>query len=105
MLKRMWLGGLLLALCLTLLTRQPAMSIGLVIVVWCGLLLASEQLVASWPFLWPIDIYLQPDQPDYVLNRIFLILLGLWLIPLAVTYFVRDEERLLLGGRRKSQKG
>ena len=103
-----WLAPLLIfvgvAVCLTLLSRQPAMSIGLVIVVWCGLLLASEQLVASWPFLWPIDVYLQPDQPDYALNRIFLILLGLGLIRLAMTYFIHDEERLLLGGRRKSHK-
>jgi hypothetical protein len=94
-----------LALCLTLLTRQPAMSIGLLIVVWCGLMLASEQLIALWPFLWPIGVYLQPDRPDYALNRLFLILLGLWLIRLALTYFIRDEEQVLLGGRRKSNKG
>jgi hypothetical protein len=104
-----WLAPLLifvgLAVCLTLLTRQPAMSIGLLIVVWCGLMLASEQLIASWPFLWPIDVYLQPDRPDYALNRLFLILLGLWLIRLALTYFIRDEERVLLSGRIKSKKG
>jgi hypothetical protein len=102
-----WLAPLLifvgLAVCLTLLTRQPAMSIGLLIVVWCGLLLASEQLIALWPFLWPIGVYLQPDRPDYALNRLFLILLGLWLIRLALTYFIRDEERVLLGGRNKSR--
>jgi pimeloyl-ACP methyl ester carboxylesterase len=94
-----------LALCLTLLTRQPAMSIGLLIVVWCGLMLASEQLIALWPFLWPIGVYLQPDRPDYALNRLFLILLGLWLICLALTYFIHDEERVLLGGRSKSNTG
>ncbi|NTU65903.1 MAG: hypothetical protein HGB05_21480, partial [Chloroflexi bacterium] len=92
-----------LALCLTLLTRQPALSIGLLIVVWCGLMLASEQLIALWPFLWPIGVYLQPDRPDYALNRLFLILLGLWLIRLALTYFIRDEERVLLGSRSKTR--
>ena len=65
-------------------------------------MLASEQLIRVWPFLWPIGLYLQPDQPDFWLNRIFLILIGLWLIRLAVTYFIRDEERVLLGGRSKS---
>jgi pimeloyl-ACP methyl ester carboxylesterase len=94
-----------LALCLTLLTRQPAISIGLLIVVWCGLLLGSEQLIKLWPFLWPIGVYLQPDQPVYALNRLFLILVGLWLIRLALTYFIRDEERVLLGSRIKSRKG
>ena len=102
-----WLAPLLvfvgIALCLTLLTRQPAMSIGLLIVVWCGLMLASEQLIKLWPFLWPIGVYLQPDQPDYALNRIFLILLGLWLIRMALTYFIRDDERVLLGGRNKAR--
>jgi hypothetical protein len=34
-----------------------------------------------------------------------LILLGLWLIRLALTYFISDEERVLLGGRSKSNKG
>jgi hypothetical protein len=92
-----------LAVCLTLLTRQPALSIGLLIVVWCGLILASEQLIALWPFLWPIGVYLQPDRPDYALNRLFLILLGLWLIRLALTYFIRDEERVLLGSRSKTR--
>ncbi len=104
-----WLAPLVifvgLALCLTLLTRQPALSIGLLIVVWCGLMLASEQLITLWPFLWPIGVYLQPNRPDYALNRLFLILIGLWLIRLGLTYFVRDEERVLLGGRRKSKKG
>jgi pimeloyl-ACP methyl ester carboxylesterase len=103
-----WLAPMLifvgLALCLTLLTRQPAISIGLLIVVWCGLLLGSEQLIKLWPFLWPIGVYLQPDQPVYALNRFFLILLGLWLIRLALTYFIRDEERVLLGGRSKAKQ-
>lgn len=102
-----WLAPLLvlvgIALCLTLMTRQPMMSIGLIVILWSGLMLASEQLIKPWPFLWPIGLYLQPDQPDYWPNRIFLILIGLWLIRLAVTYFIRDEERVLLGGRGKAK--
>jgi pimeloyl-ACP methyl ester carboxylesterase len=103
-----WLAPLLVlvgsAMCLTLMTRLPMMSIGLVIILWCGLMLASEQLIGMWPFLWPIGLYLQPEQLDYWPNRIFLILLGLWLIQLATTYFIRDEERVLLGGRSKAKK-
>ncbi len=101
-----WLAPLLvlvgIALCLTLITRLPMMSLGLVVILWSGLMLASEQLIKLWPFLWPIGLYLQPDQPDFWLNRIFLILIGLGLIRLAVTHFIRDEERVLLGGRSKS---
>jgi pimeloyl-ACP methyl ester carboxylesterase len=104
-----WLAPLLvlvgIALCLTLMTRLPMMSLGLVVILWSGLMLASEQLIGVWPFLWPIGLYLQPEQPDYWPNRIFLILIGLWLIRLAVTYFIRDEERVLLGGRSKSRSG
>jgi pimeloyl-ACP methyl ester carboxylesterase len=104
-----WLAPLLvlvgIALCLTLMTRLPMMSIGLVVILWSGLMLASEQLVGVWPFLWPIGLYLQPEQPDFWLNRLCLILIGLWLIRLAVTYFIRDEERVLLGGRSQSRSG
>jgi len=102
-----WLAPLLvlvgIALCLTLMTRQPMMGIGLVVILWSGLMLASEQLIGMWPFLWPIGLYLQPDRPDYWPNRVFLILIGLWFIRLAVTYFIRDEERVLLGGRGKAK--
>ena len=104
-----WLAPLLvlvgIALCLTLMTRLPMMSLGLVVILWSGLMLASEQLIGVWPFLWPIGLYLQPEQPDFLLNRLCLILIGLWLIRLAVTYFIRDEERVLLGGRSKSRSG
>ncbi|CAG0932479.1 Tripeptidyl aminopeptidase [Thermoflexales bacterium] len=93
-----------LGVCLTLMTRQAVMSVGLITVLWCGLMLASEVLVKQWPFLWPLALYLQPDQPDYGPNRIFLILIGLWLIRLAATYFIRDEERVLLGRRGKSKR-
>jgi pimeloyl-ACP methyl ester carboxylesterase len=101
-----WLAPLLvlvgIALCLTLITRLPMMSLGLVVILWSGLMLASEQLIKLWPFLWPIGLYLQPDQSDFWLNRILLILIGLGLLRLAVTHFIRDEERLLLGGRGTS---
>jgi pimeloyl-ACP methyl ester carboxylesterase len=104
-----WLAPLLvlvgIAVCLTLMTRLPMMSLGLVVILWSGLMLASEQLIRVWPFLWPIGLYLQPEQPDFWLNRLCLTLIGLWLIRLAVTTFIRDEERVLLGGRSKSKSG
>ena len=96
-----WLGPLLvltgLGLCLTLMTRQAVPGVGLVMILWSGLMLASDQITKRWPFLWPMSLYLQPDQPDYWLSRVFFALLGLMLIRLAVTHFIRAEERLLLG--------
>ncbi len=91
-----------LGLSLTFVFRQAVLGVGLGLILWCGLMLASEQLTQRWPFLWPLSVYLQPDQPDYVVDRIFLSLLGLLLIHLAVTRLV-DEERLLLGRREKAR--
>ena len=92
-----------LGMCLTLMTRQAVISVGLITVLWCGLMLASEVLVKQWPFLWPIGLYLQPDEASYWLNRLFLSLCGLELIHLAATYFIRDDERVLLGSSRRQR--
>jgi pimeloyl-ACP methyl ester carboxylesterase len=101
-----WIAPLLffvgLGICLTLMTRQAVISVGLIVVLWCGLMLASDVLVRQWPFLWPLGLYLQPAETNYWLNRLFLSLCGLGLMRLALTYFIRDDERVLLGlSRRK----
>jgi hypothetical protein len=102
-----WIAPLLffvgLGVCLTLMTRQAAMSVGVIVVLWCGFMLASEILVKQWPFLWPIGLYLQPDEANYWLNRLFLSLCGLGLLRLAMTYFIRDDERVLLGPSRRKR--
>jgi pimeloyl-ACP methyl ester carboxylesterase len=102
-----WLAPLLicmgLGVCLTLIFRQMVMSIGLNILLWFGLLMASETLVNTWPYLWPIGLYLQPDRSDFALNRVWLILIGLGLIALASTNLIRDHERLLIG-KSKSER-
>jgi hypothetical protein len=54
------------------------------------------------PFLWPLHAYLQPGDltaGDYLLNRLFITAAGLSLIALAA-YQLRDEERVLLGGKK-----
>jgi hypothetical protein len=86
-----------LGICLTLITRQVLFSVGLIILVWFGMLIGSEAMLGRWPFLWPIAIYLQPDHIYFALNRVGLAGLGGGLIAWAATQLVRDEERLLLG--------
>jgi pimeloyl-ACP methyl ester carboxylesterase len=102
-----WIAPLLffvgLGLCLTLMTRQAVMSVGLIVVLWCGLMLASDVLVRQWPFLWPLGLYLQPAETYFWLNRLFLSLCGLALMRLALTYFIRDDERMLLGSVRRKR--
>jgi hypothetical protein len=102
-----WIAPLLvfvgLGLCLTLMTRQAVVSVGLIVVLWCGLMLASDALVRQWPFLWPMGLYLQPAETNYWLNRLFLSLCGLALLRLALTYFIRDDERVLLGSSRRKR--
>ncbi|MCC7358026.1 MAG: hypothetical protein IT317_01015 [Anaerolineales bacterium] len=90
------------ALCVTLIGRQAALSVGVVGLLWFGLIYAGEGLVARWPFTWPLHLYLQPGAAHYALNRAWLVLGGAGLLLLALTYLVRDPERLLLGGRGAS---
>jgi pimeloyl-ACP methyl ester carboxylesterase len=96
-----WLAPMLvlvgLSVCLTLITRQALSSAGMVVLLWFGLSTASETVVTRWPFLWPIGLYLQPDNVDFALNRAFLVLIGLGLFALAATHLLRDEERVLIG--------
>jgi hypothetical protein len=96
-----WLAPLLvfsgLGLCLTLINRQVVVSVGLIVLLWFGMLWTGEALVARWPFLWPIGFYVQPSLWNFGLNRLFLSLAGLGLILFATTRLLRDEERLLLG--------
>ena len=96
-----WLSPLLffvgLGLCLTLISRQIIFSVGLTVLLWCGLMLASEYITRMWPWLWPLSVYAQPDLADFWLNRVWVTLCGLALMRFAAVNLVRDPERVLLG--------
>jgi hypothetical protein len=102
-----WLAPLLLftglGLCLTLISRQIIFSVGLTVLLWCGLMLASEYITRSWPWLWPLSVYAQPDLADFWLNRLWVALCGLALMRFAAVNLVRDPERVLLG--RTTRRG
>ena len=90
-----WLGGV--AVFTTLLTRQGVLGALLVTVLWGGTLFGGDALLARWPFLWPVHVYLQPmavSPTVYALNRVVLTLAGSALAVLG-SRLTRDEERML----------
>lgn len=89
-----------LALRLTLSTRQAVLSLGLTLLLWFAFVFLGDLLVVKWPFLWPIHLYLAPTHPEFWLNRLGLITLGLALWPHAIAPALADTERLLFGHRR-----
>jgi hypothetical protein len=89
------------ALFATQLTRQGVFGALLVTLLWGGMFFGGDAMIARWPFLWPVHLYLQPGDAAptvYVLNRATLILAGVGTTALAA-YLTRDEERML-GVRR-----
>jgi len=89
------------ALFTTQLTRQGVFGALLVTLLWGGMFFGGDAMIARWPFLWPVHLYLQPEEATptvYVLNRATLILAGVGMTALAA-YLTRDEERML-GVRR-----
>lgn len=103
-----WLAPLLfftgLGLCLTLISHQIIFSVGLTALLWCGLMLAGDYITGTWPWLWPISAYAQPDLADFWLNRIWVALCGLALMRFAAVNLARDPERVLLGTRLKKTR-
>jgi hypothetical protein len=98
-----------LALNATLRSRKSIFGVLSVAVIWFALSLFGDAFLPGryvfWPLdffqpiLWPLHIFLQPDdllERDYLINRLFVLVLGLHLIALALAY-ARDGERLLLG--------
>jgi hypothetical protein len=98
-----WLAPFLLltalSVSLTLVRRQAVLSVGFIILLWFGMLWGGDAMLARWPFLWPLHIFLQPGHPHSALNRAVIILAGLNLLALCASHLLRDEERLLLGER------
>ncbi len=84
----------------SLATRQAAFGMSLTILLWFGMAFVGNGLLARWPVLWPIHIYLQPGAlptDDFALNQAFVSLSGAGMVVLAATRLVRDEEKLLFG--------
>lgn len=97
------LGGV--ALLATQLIRQGAIGALLTMMLWGGMTVGGDAMLARWPTLWPLHLFLQPEQTSpavYALNRAALILLGLVLIALAAR-LTRNEEHML-GIRSASPK-
>ncbi len=39
-------------------SRQPALGMAFIIVLWAGMVFMTGPVVARWPFLWPIQVYI-----------------------------------------------
>ncbi|MBK9050820.1 MAG: alpha/beta fold hydrolase [Chloroflexi bacterium] len=90
---------------ITLMSRQTAFGVAMTGVLWFALLAFGDGLIARWPFLWPIHLYLSPitlSLADYALNRGVVLLAGLGFFLLALRQ-LRDEERVLLGTHRRGR--
>ena len=87
-----------LGLWVTFSARNAAFGACMVIAVWSAMVIGFDNLLARWPLLWPIHVYLQPGgaADNYALNRIVIGLLGVFFLVNAVRE-LRDEERVLLG--------
>lgn len=86
-----------IALWATQITRQSAFSALLTVMFWGGMVLGGDKMVAHWPALWPIHLFLRLDKfslLQYLINRILLTLVGLALMTRAAMY-MRDEEHML----------
>jgi len=89
------LGGI--AVFTTQLTRQGIFGTLMTTLLWAASLYGGDHLLTVWPWFWPLHVYLQPDKVSaltYCLNRLSLLIIGIGLTLLAVT-FLKDEDRLL----------
>jgi hypothetical protein len=96
-----WFGGV--AVAVALVTRQGVFGALLATLLWGGTLLGGDTLLERWPWLWPLHAYLQPGDASrhvYALNRLLLVLAGLFLVALAAR-LTRDEEHMLGVARAK----
>jgi hypothetical protein len=78
-------------------TRQGAFGALRATLLWGGMLFGGDAMLARFPYLWPLHLYIQPDSVTpavYGLNRATLIAGGLLLIVLGA-YLAHDEERML----------
>jgi pimeloyl-ACP methyl ester carboxylesterase len=99
----LFMGGL--ALYMNMTTRRSAFSLALSVLMWWAMSFMGVSLIQRWPVLWPLDIFMQPEDlqsVDYILNRLFISLAGIGLALLAAR-ILQDEERTLTGTSSKTQ--
>lgn len=92
-----------LAIYMNLVTHRSAFSVSLLNLMWWALAFLGVYLVQRWPIFWPAHIYLQPDElplVEYLLNRIFITLVGAGIIGLAAR-IMQHEERVLTGNSQR----
>ncbi len=89
------LGGV--AVFTTQVTRQGVFGTLLASLLWAASLYGGDGILKRWPWFWPFHVYLQPEKLGlgiYLLNRLFLVGIGLGLFLLAMK-FLGDEDRIL----------
>jgi hypothetical protein len=92
-----------IGLMITISSRHAVFGITMSFISWFALALFGDNIIVRWPFLWPLHIFLKPETltlDDYLLNRGFILSLGLVMLVRAV-YLLRDEEQVLFGRSRK----
>ena len=90
------------ALTITLATRQPALSVFMVVVLLFAALLFGDLAVQRWPFAWFLNPYAAPASYGYALNRIVITLIGSGLI-IRAAQTLNDPEDLLSNARQSDQ--
>ncbi len=90
-----FLGGL--AIYATQLTRQGILGMLVATLFWAASLTGGDGLLTRWEWMWPFHPYLQPERfgmDVYLLNRLIILLLGLFLGSLGML-LLRNEDRVL----------
>ena len=82
----------------TVSTRQAAFGMTLTMVVWFGLAFMGDGMLFRWPYLWPLHIYLQPEQAvsstAFILHQIWITLASLGILTRAAAQLNHPEKLL-----------
>jgi hypothetical protein len=97
-----WLSPFLffvaVAIMVTLSSRQAAFGMTLTIVLWFGLAFMGDGMIFRWPYLWPLHIYLQPEQAisptAFTLHQTWVALAGLGMLTRAAAHLANPEKLL-----------
>jgi hypothetical protein len=95
-----FLGGA--AVLATQAARQGSFGALLATLLWSSLLFGGDAMLRRWPWLWPVHLFLQPDQVSpfiYAANRAALMAAGIAFMA-AAPLLLRDEDRALGLARR-----
>jgi|GEM_PF-1211744 len=92
-----------IAVYITLATRRAIMGVLVVCLLWFAFTFFGNSIVTRWPVAWPFHLYLRPSEAEYLLNRLFLALLGVSLLSITLTGLLANTERLLLGPQKSKR--